>query len=76
MMLFLSSTRTRTHAVLQVYYRSTHGFNHVKPISMLSLTDYEAHAKNVLDKNAWDYYSSGANQEQSLLDNVEAFKRY
>ena len=73
MMLFLSSTTTRT---LQVCYRTTHGFNHVKPISMLSLADYEAHAKSVLDKNVWDYYSLGANQEQSLLDNVEAFKRY
>ena len=42
---------------------------------MLSLADYEAHAKKVLDKNAWDYYSSGANQEQTLRDNVEAFAR-
>ena len=30
---------------------------------------------NSLDKNARDYYSHGANQEQTLKDNVEAFMR-
>ena len=42
---------------------------------MFSLADFEAHAKAALDRNAWDYYSSGANQEQTLRDNVEAFAR-
>ncbi len=42
---------------------------------MFCLSDFEAHAKKVLPKNAWDYYSSGANQEQSLRDNVQAFTR-
>ena len=29
----------------------------------------------VLDKNAWDNYSAGADQEQTLRDNKEAFRR-
>lgn len=44
-------------------------------VKMLSLADLEAHAKAALDRNAWGYYSSGANQEQTLKDNVEAFAR-
>ena len=59
--------------VIQLTLLVTFTKQHVK---MLSLADYEAHAKKVLDKNAWDYYSSGANQEQTLRDNVEAFARY
>ena len=42
---------------------------------MFSLADFEAHAGAVLDKNAWGNYSSGADQEQTLRDNQEAFKR-
>ena len=42
---------------------------------MFSLTDFEAHAKAALGSNAWGYYSSGANQEQTLKENVEAFSR-
>lgn len=44
--------------------------------AMFCLADYEEKAKGKLDKGAWDYYSSGANQQQSLRDNVEAFSRY
>ena len=40
------------------------------------LADFEAHFKTSLNKNALDYYSSGANQEQTLKDNMEAFTRY
>ena len=29
---------------------------------MFSLADFEAHAKVALDRNAWDYYSSGGCQ--------------
>ena len=39
------------------------------------LADFEVHFKRSLDKNARDYFSSGANQEQTLKDNVEAFSR-
>ena len=42
---------------------------------MFCLSDFEAHAQKVLDRNAWDYYSSGANHEQTLRDNKEAFQR-
>ena len=42
---------------------------------MFCLSDFEAYARKVLDRNAWSYYSSGANQEQTLRDNEEAFRR-
>ena len=32
-------------------------------------------AKQKLDRNAYNYYASGADEEQTLKDNVEAFKR-
>ena len=40
------------------------------------LADFEVELNHSLDKNTRDYYSSGSDQEQSLKDNVEAFKRY
>ena len=43
--------------------------------AMVCLAAFEAHAQKVLDRNAWDYYSSGADQEQTLRDNLEAFGR-
>jgi len=42
---------------------------------MFNLADFEALARDGSDKNAWNFYSSGADQEQTLGDNVEAFKR-
>ena len=42
---------------------------------MYTLSDLEAHAARVLDRNARVYYSIGAHSEQTLRDNVEAFKR-
>ena len=42
---------------------------------ILCLADLEAHAKEVLDRNAWGHYSGGANHEQTLRDNAEAFAR-
>ena len=33
-------------------------------------------AKLKLDRNAYNYYATGADEEQSLKDNMEAFKRY
>ena len=43
---------------------------------ILCLADLEAHAKAVLDRNAWGHYSGGANHEQTLRDNTEAFARW
>lgn len=40
------------------------------------VSDFEKHAKEVLPKNAWDYYSSGANEGISLRENRRAFDRY
>jgi len=43
-------------------------------LGMFTLTDFEAYAREA-DENVWNFYSSGADQEQTLRDNVEAFKR-
>ena len=43
---------------------------------MLCTADFEAHAREVLTKEAWDYYAGGANDEQTLKENVIAFSRY
>ena len=43
--------------------------------AMFCLSDFEKYARTRLDGNAWGYYSSGANQEQTLRDNEEAFRR-
>jgi len=42
---------------------------------MVCLLDFERYFSLSLDKNALDYYSAGANHEQTLRDNVEAFSR-
>ena len=39
------------------------------------LDDFENHAVGTLPLNALDYYRSGANDELTLKDNLEAFKR-
>ena len=57
------------------FAKVTEGQRLTECASMFSLADFEAHAGAVLDRNAWNYYSSGANQEQTLRDNEEAFKR-
>ena len=41
--------------------------------AMICLSDFEKQARTRLDSNAWGYYSSGADQEQTLRDNEEAF---
>lgn len=38
--------------------------------------DYEENAKGTLDRNALDYYSSGANEQVTLAENRLAFTRY
>ncbi len=43
---------------------------------MFCVADFEASAREALDRNAWGYYSSGANQQQTLRDNVKAYSRY
>lgn len=40
------------------------------------IQDFEKIAKNKLSKTAFDYYVSGSNEEQTLNDNCNAFKRY
>jgi len=42
---------------------------------MLCIDDFEKHALEVLSKPARDYYKSGANDEQTLRENRNAFSR-
>ena len=43
---------------------------------LLTLDDLEKYAATHLDKNAFDYYSTGAGDDVSLHENRQAFKRY
>ena len=38
--------------------------------------DFEIYAKNYLNRNAIDYYKSGADNEISLADNINSFNRH
>jgi isopentenyl diphosphate isomerase/L-lactate dehydrogenase-like FMN-dependent dehydrogenase len=41
----------------------------------ICLRDFEVNAKVVLPRAVWDYYASGANDEETMRDNETAFKR-
>ncbi|ELT87638.1 hypothetical protein CAPTEDRAFT_3947 [Capitella teleta] len=43
---------------------------------MVCVDDFERFAFQVLPRNAFDYYRSGANDQSTLKDNVAAFKRW
>ena len=54
-----------------------HGLHHVAgDAALVSLLDYEAAAERSLAPAAAAYYRSGAGDEQSLRENVDAWKRY
>ena len=40
------------------------------------VSDYEEEARKTLPKAVFDYYRSGADQQQTLADNTAAFNRY
>lgn len=40
------------------------------------VADFEKYAHEILPRNALDYYRSGANNEETLQDNVKAFRRH
>ena len=44
-------------------------------VVMACLQDLEDHAMKVLPRNALDYYRSGADQMQTLVENKSAFKK-
>ncbi|KAJ1679443.1 Hydroxyacid oxidase 1 [Spiromyces aspiralis] len=46
------------------------------PILPVCIDDLEHIAKDILPSATWGYYTSGANHEQTLRDNRDAFKRY
>ena len=43
---------------------------------LVCISDFENHAKQFLPRNAWDYYSSGANEGITLRENRRGFDRY
>nr|XP_010992757.2 hydroxyacid oxidase 1 [Camelus dromedarius] len=43
---------------------------------LVCVSDYEQHAKSVLQKSIYDYYKSGANDQETLADNIAAFSRW
>lgn len=43
--------------------------------SLVCVSDYEKRALELLCQNARDYYKSGANDGQTLLNNVDDFMR-
>jgi (S)-2-hydroxy-acid oxidase len=43
--------------------------------ALLSVSDYAAYAQRYLPKSAYDYYSSGANDQITLLENTAAYSR-
>lgn len=48
---------------------------HVTKMAVVSLADIAQIAKEKLDRNAYSYFSSGSDEEQTLRDNEEAFRR-
>lgn len=45
-------------------------------MDLVCVDDFEKHALQTLPKSIADYYKSGANDQQTLKENVEAFRRY
>ncbi|XP_070328410.1 2-Hydroxyacid oxidase 1 isoform X3 [Odocoileus virginianus] len=43
---------------------------------LVCINDYEQRAKSVLQKSIYDYYKSGANDQETLADNIAAFSRW
>ncbi|KAB1262471.1 Hydroxyacid oxidase 1 [Camelus dromedarius] len=43
---------------------------------LVCVSDYEQHAKSVLQKSIYDYYKSGANDQETLADNIAAFSSF
>ena len=41
----------------------------------VTMDDFEAYAARHLDQNALGYYSTGADEDVTLFENREAFKR-
>lgn len=41
----------------------------------ICIADFEEYAKKFLQKSVYDYYKSGADDQQTLAENVAAFSR-
>ena len=44
-------------------------------VDMINIYDFEGLARKTMVKEAWDYYSSGADDEVTLRENHTAFQR-
>ncbi|XP_063297570.1 2-Hydroxyacid oxidase 1 [Pelobates fuscus] len=45
-------------------------------MKLITVDDFEQYAKQFLQKSVYDYYRSGAGDQQTLADNVAAFSRW
>ena len=55
------------------FFNKTEDFLMAKPVCV---NDFEELARKTLPKYAYDFYASGANEEFTLKENCEAYKRY
>ena len=47
----------------------------IPPRALLNIEDYHQRAKGKLQQMAYDYYSTGADDHLTVLDNQQAFRR-
>ena len=56
-----------------LFVYKTEDFLMTKPVCV---NDFEELARKTLPKYAYDFFASGANEELTLKENSEAYKRY
>lgn len=60
---------------LQCRYRYPKNLVYKMALKFVCVEDYEKHAAKVLPSYALEYYKSGADEEQTLRENRDSFKR-
>jgi (S)-2-hydroxy-acid oxidase len=45
-------------------------------MSLVCLTDFQAHARERLSKSSWDFIEGGADEGITRDDNIAAFKKF
>lgn len=67
---------------LQAKLQSLKAWEYTNPVRSADMSgkpvciaDFEEYAKNFLPKYVYDYYRSGADDQETLADNVAAFSR-
>lgn len=63
----------RVHKICFFFANKTEELLMAKPVCV---NDFEELVRNTLPQYAYDFYASGANEEFTLKENCEAYKRY